>query len=65
MYRNPERCKEDDAASCPASTLSKVVLPEPDGPISASSLPGFASPDTFDNRNLAWQSDDLQLDNMS
>ena len=54
-YRYPERCREGDAVSCPASTLSRVVLPDPDGPMSASSLPGFASPDTFDSRNLAWQ----------
>ncbi|RWW33320.1 hypothetical protein GW17_00001970 [Ensete ventricosum] len=38
--------------SCPASTLSKVVFPEPEEPMIASNLPGFASPLTFDSRNL-------------
>lgn len=50
--KRPDKCNRGDATVWPASTLRRVVFPDPDGPIIASSLPGFASPQTFLSKNL-------------
>lgn len=49
--KRPDKRKRGDELSCPARTFSNVVFPDPDGPIIANNLPGFASPVTFFNRN--------------
>ena len=50
----PDKCNRGDAANWPARTLSRVVFPEPEGPIIANNLPGFASPLTFFSKNLTY-----------
>lgn len=50
--KSPDKCKRVEATICPAKTLSNVVFPDPDGPIIASNLLGFASPLKPFSKNL-------------